>query len=236
MKTEMGPRDRTISRLGWSKFFSRLRGRANKVGSTHHFIHIPKNGGMAIREYLQRRGGVGLTDPFHYRYRDLDPETLKGKLAFCLIRNPWSRTASRYHYAKQQALKWDTSDPRRQYIESIDFAAFVRDRKVVNGIKFPGKPWMGPTFAWENQIEWIVDEASIVSGVCLRFEHMDKDLSELLGENVKIEPKNVTRSTSDYKSLYTEELADLVRQHHKRDIDYFGFTFDGAATRNVLSA
>ena len=207
-----------------------------KHRNTHHFIHIPKNGGIAVRNFLQLRGGVSMTDPFHYRYRDLAQTDLNHKIPFCLVRNPWSRTASRYFYARQQCKRWPTDDPRRQYIESVDFSGFVHDRKVVSGLSFPGRPWMGPTFAWNDQLEWILDPNKKSPVLCLRFENLNEDLSEMFAESIKIEAANVTTGKVDYRTLYTDHLAEIILKHHKRDIEHFGFEFDSAATTNTLSS
>jgi hypothetical protein len=34
--------------------------------------------------------------------------------------------------------------------------------------------------------------------------------------------------------MYTDELADIISTLFREDIEYFGFSFDGMATRNVF--
>ncbi len=45
----------------------------------------------------------------------------------------------------------------------------------------------------------------------------------------------MTQSRYDYRSMYTDELAEIVARLFRDDIDYFGFTFDGPATRNTFA-
>jgi hypothetical protein len=35
--------------------------------------------------------------------------------------------------------------------------------------------------------------------------------------------------------MYTDELAEIVAKTFQADIDYFGFTFEGTATRNTFA-
>lgn len=202
---------------------------------THHFIHIPKNGGIAVRAALGKRPEVSMSDPFHFRYRDIVHEVGAQQNFFCLIRNPWSRTVSRFFYAKQQAAKWPADDPRRLYIESIDFEAFVREKRIVDALKFKGQPWMGPTFSWLNQTEWLVDEAGEVRVSCLRYEHMKLDLSLYFEDAIDVKPVNVTSGSKDYRTMYSASLADDIASYFQRDIEYFGFDFDSPATQNTVA-
>ena len=109
-----------------------------------HFIHIPKNGGSALRHVLQSYDDISLSSPYHYRYLDIVDHAGRDLQYFCVIRNPWSRTASRYMFARQSAKKWPNGDPRREYILSASFEEYVKDQKILPIPKHPDKPWMGP--------------------------------------------------------------------------------------------
>lgn len=88
---------------------------------------------------------------------------------------------------------------------------------------------MGPHGCWLDQLEWIVDELGRVATDCLRFEHLTADLAAYLG--VAELPHLNGSGTCDYRTMYTDRLAELVGVIHKRDIEHFGFTFEGAASR-----
>jgi hypothetical protein len=199
-----------------------------------HFIHIPKNAGEAVRDALFFRREVSLSSPFHYRYIDIADSVGRHLEFFAIVRNPWARTASRYLFGQENAKRWQADDPRRQYIERATFADFVRDRRVLPIPEHPGQPWMGPLSSWFNQLEWIRDENGVVACQCLRMERLQEDLDAYFGRNVRLRFRNVTHSRSDYRTMYTDDLASLVADYFKEDIDHFGFEFEGPATRNYF--
>ena len=144
----------------------------------YHFIHIPKNGGNSVRALLKRRRDVSVSKPYHYRYVDIADKVGRDLQFFCIVRNPWSRTASRYKFAKQNAASWPEDDARRQYIATATFEDYVRDQKQLLIPRHPERPWMGPMNSWFNHLEWISDENKDVVCDCLRLEHIDDDLSD----------------------------------------------------------
>ncbi len=93
---------------------------------------------------------------------------------------------------------------------------------------------MGPLSSWFNQLEWLRDETGTVVCDCLRMEQLPEDLRTYLGRPIRLRRKNETRSRYDYRVMYTDELREIVAETFRDDIEYFGFTFDGAATRNVF--
>jgi len=174
-----------------------------------------------------------MSRPFHYRYIDIADSVGRNLQFFCIVRNPWSRTASRYAFARQNSSKWATDDPRRIYISGATFEDYVRDQKLLPIPKQPGKPWMGPMNSWFNQLEWIKDENDNVVCDCLRLEYLGHDLNAYFRQELVTPRKNATERSYDYRRMYSDELAEVVAQAFKDDIKYFGFSFEGAATRNV---
>ena len=92
----------------------------------HLFIHIPKNGGMTIRNSRAMRRRVVFADPFfhkspdytralaqamheagmhhgnqHARLIDVHPDVRQRLRAVAIVRNPWARTYSRFLYGMQ---------------------------------------------------------------------------------------------------------------------------------------
>lgn len=197
----------------------------------YHFIHIPKNGGTSVRAALRYRGDVMLSEPRHYRYVDVANAENADLTFFSIVRNPWSRTASRYLFARKQSLKWPENDARRQYIRSASFEQFVRERRMIEIPAHPGQPWMGPLNSWFNQLEWVTDKHGRLACDCLRLEHLNADVNEYFGSYVVLPEKKV--QDYDYRSMYTDELAGIVADVFAEDIEFFGFSFEGAATRHL---
>jgi len=129
--------------------------------------------------------------------------------------------------------KWPNDDPRKKYMSTATFESFVKDQKILPIPQHPGKPWMGPLNSWFNQLEWIRNESGIVACDCLRLEHIDADLGTYLGRPIKIGQQNVTKNHYNYRSLYTDDLIRIIADTFSEDIDYFGFDFEGGATKNI---
>lgn len=201
-----------------------------------HFIHIPKNAGQSVRDALYLQRDVSLSEPFHYRYLDIADRVGRNLDFFAVIRNPWSRTASRYYFARQNAVHWPKNDPRRLFIANASFDDFVRQRRILPIPEHPGQPWMGPLSSWFNQLDWIRDERGTVVCDCLRMEHLDDDLRAYLDRPIELQRRNVTRTGYDYRSMYTDELVEIVARLFHDDIDFFGFTFESPAIRNIFAA
>ena len=77
------------------------------------------------------------------------------------------------------------------------------------------------------------EEGKVVCDI-MRHENYDEDLRLYLDlPKDFIMPKiNVGNYNGVYKEIYTPETIQIVADWHKDDIDYFGFDFDTAATRN----
>lgn len=200
-----------------------------------HFIHIPKNAGESIRASLYLDNRISFSSPYHYRYIDIADKVGRDLRFFAIIRNPWSRTASRYQFGRQNAAKWPVDDPRRRFMETASFAEFVTRRATLPIPRHPDQPWMGPLSSWFNQLEWIRDESSAVACDCLRMEALEDDLNLYFGRRIQLRAANLTKVRYDYRSMYTDRLADLVADYFHEDIEHFGFTFDGPATRNTVA-
>jgi hypothetical protein len=199
----------------------------------YHFIHIPKNGGNSVRAAMGLN--VSLSSHFHHRYIDVADDVGRDLRFFCVVRNPWSRTASRYWFVRQNAAKWPVDDLRRVYIEKSTFAEYVRDHKIFDVPEHPGKPWMGPMNSWFNQLEWIRDESGEVVCDCLRLEHLDEDMAAYFGRRFLMPHRNQTRLRRDYRTMYDDALIQIVADMFREDIRYFGFRFGTAATRNFVT-
>lgn len=206
-----------------------------KEACTHHFIHIPKNGGNSMRKAVARLGYVSLTNPMHYRYIDIADLAGRDLTYFCVVRNPWSRTVSRFEFARKISGNWPADDPRTRYLATATFEDFVRKQRIFHIPEHPGQPWMGPLSSWMNQLEWVKDEAGVVRCDCLRLEEIDADFSDYFKIPASLPNRNRTPGSADYRTYYTDELNEIIANTFRDDIEYFGFSFDSSATRNIAT-
>lgn len=197
-----------------------------------YFIHIPKNGGVAIRAVLKKDPNIVLSNPYHIRV--IDYESPESKRFFAVVRNPWSRVVSRFLFAKQKCAEWPIGDLRRNYIENASFEEFVLDAPTFEIPEHPGKPWLGPFANWYDQLCWVTDHHQSIAASIIRFEYLESDLSRFLGRRIIVRKRNVTKIRNDYRRLFNTRTIEAVATIHKRDIELFGFSFEGSATKNII--
>lgn len=210
------------------------------------FIHIPKNGGMTIR-HANNVIGVNekrLPNPYihllkyhfcdpnmgHARWRDLKRGVQERFQTFAIVRNPWSRTVSRFTFGKLKKI----------IPENHSFKKFLEQRLELGDKEFY---WHRATKGWYQQKDYVTSETDEVMCDLFRFEHFSDILSYLdIDEPVRIHKvSNGTRANNettiidrkDYREFYDEESKQIIADWYEADIKFFGFTFDGTATKNV---
>ncbi len=217
------------------------------------FIHIPKNGGMSIRQAPQLKDRIltaarkRLKSPAysaavletmqasgdhpgfeHARLRDVKLCVRKANTPFAIVRNPWSRVVSRFTFSV------DAMNDRRSPADysARDFEAFLEERH-----KWGGKDyfWHRAIRGWFPQHDYVIDEAGNIAVDLLRLENLDDEFQRYFKVSDPLKRRNITnRPKKDYRSYYTPQTIQIVADWYARDIDVFGFDFDTGATRNTL--
>ncbi|WP_281930305.1 sulfotransferase family 2 domain-containing protein [Roseibium album] len=227
--------------------------RLGLVPKKHLFIHIPKNGGMSIRHEPQLTGRIILTHRRrlkgksyadglknrmqakggqpgyeHARYRDVDVSVRKATIAFAVVRNPWSRTVSRFKFALQ------TRGNRNKSGLTYDqggFEAFLDERHTWGGEDYF---WHRAIRGWYPQVDYLIDEDNRIAVDVLRQEHLAEEMGRYLSLRDELKPRNVSKvSGSDYRELYTDKTIQVIADWYAADVDRFGFDFDTSAVRNT---
>ncbi|WP_269584568.1 sulfotransferase family 2 domain-containing protein [Roseibium sp. Sym1] len=221
----------------------------------HLFIHIPKNGGMAIREapqlqdrlvianrrrlkskayadglktFMTERGGNPGYE--HARLRDVDLSVRKATQAFAIVRNPWSRTVSRFKFSLQTRTYEDVP-PEASVAE---FEAFLEERHKWGRVEYF---WHRAVAGWYPQQDYVLDEEGRLAADILRQENLSAEMQTYLGFTGELKRRNIsTRSRADYRDLYTDRTIQIVADWYAADIDRFGFDFDTPATKSVFYA
>lgn len=169
------------------------------------FIHVYKTGGSSITQSL---GGQNRNFGKHVRFNELS-EWRRDYFSFGFVRNPWDRAVSSYMYLTRRG-KFEGS-----------FEEFIKE-------------WFTFTLPPTNPARQytVVDGCSYIG----RFEHLQEDFDEICSI-IGIPQRNLPHlNVSDrkhYRWYYTAELRDIIAEGSSRDIDFFGFTFDGPATKNI---
>ena len=131
----------------------------------------------------------------------------------------------------------------KTYADTSSFEAFLEERHKWGNDEFM---WHRAVRGWYPAFDHVSDEkGEKVKCDILRFEHYNEDTKLYLGMLQNPNPRNVTRVSSDngntgyglsYKDIYTKETIQIIADWYKKDIDYWGFDFDTAATRKFWNA
>lgn len=211
------------------------------------FVHIAKTGGTSVRAALRRyrwggwysvplwlasavsqmtrpRHKLGLKFPRHAKavaaLEMLPTDVYQGFFKFVIVRNPWDLQVSSYHHIrreKPEVLDGVNSfgdflkrkfDPERPYNYMLDISA-------------------------ERQHEYITDlRGNVIVDFMGRYESLADDfhtICQRIGIPTPALP-HLRKATDrkDYRRYYTDQLAELVAEHYRRDLEILGYTFDPA--------
>ena len=190
------------------------------------YIHVPKCGGISVAKALFGEANIGHAT--HRQYRILfTQEEYRSYFKFTIVRNPWDRLVSAFHYLKgggngEADARW--SNEHRAAFD--DFGTFVREW-------LPGKKLDSIYWHFMPQTHFTSTEAGIGElDFVGRFETLERDydtIAERLGVETRLPRLNASKRGSDYRSYYTDDTASIASEAYKDDIEAFGYRFDDAA-------
>jgi hypothetical protein len=208
------------------------------------FVHIAKTGGTSVRAALQplrwrdpwyypqflcsrlsHLSGhrIGSKFPRHSRIvaaQEMLPEEFFQKLfKFAVVRNPWDLQVSSYHHIRRE---------RPHLLEHIsDFDQFIRWKLD------PERPYQFHVdTSIQSQLDYLIDlQGKILVDFIGHYENLQDDFTHIcrsIGvEHLRLPHKRkATDRKKDYRSYYSDKLAELVGDYFKRDIDALGYRFD----------
>ena len=205
------------------------------------FVHIPKTGGTAMTLALEGRAAkddiiIGDTPKARQRRKRLDALTPRGRLwkhstladidgivsaqdlsemfCFTLVRNPWDRAVSYYHWLQGQSF----DHPAVFLAKTKTFEAFMRDPETVASFRNSPAPFY-----------MIGADGVEHCDAYVRIEHLKSDLkpfNEHLGFDLTVGHANRSERDSDYRKYYDDALAEFVSALCAEDIARFGYRFD----------
>ncbi|MCZ4353022.1 sulfotransferase family 2 domain-containing protein [Roseovarius aestuarii] len=209
-------------------------------GRNFVFVHIPKTGGTALALALESRAMrddilIGDTPKArrrrgrlkgaqaagrlwkHSTLADIDGlvsrEFVAGAFVVTLVRNPWDRMVSYYHWLRAQRFE----HPAVRLAQAVDFVGFLAHPQT--GASISANPYTSYTrdaFGQER------------CDLYIRIEEFERDsiaLWDTLGFQLDLPVVNQSQRRRDYRSYYCDTLISRVANLCAQDIDRFGYAF-----------
>ncbi|MCP5087991.1 MAG: sulfotransferase family protein [Rhodobacteraceae bacterium] len=204
------------------------------------FVHIPKTGGTSLAVALEAKAMkddilIGDTPKAKKRHRRLKDVKTSGRLwkhsrltdvyglvdqaqieryfVFTLVRNPWDRMVSYYHWLSQQSF----DHPAVALAQTLDFSAFLNHRATRVAL------------ARDAAGSYVRDQARTERcNLFLRLEHLAEDLPQLeagIGVRLPTLTHENRSGRGDYHAYYSDADATLVGEVFAADIARFGHNF-----------
>ncbi|CTQ50423.1 sulfotransferase family 2 domain-containing protein [Jannaschia donghaensis] len=206
-------------------------------GRGYVFVHAPKTGGTAMALALEARAMaddilIGDTPKAVRRRTRLKGARTAGRLwkhsaladvrglipdadldrltPVMLVRNPWDRMVSYYHWLKVQAF----DNAAVSLSKSLSFGDFV------------AHPAIGDSFRRNPYASYVAGGAT---PIFIRLEHLDSDLTpftDLLGFDLDLPRANASSRARDWRGYYDGPTRDRVAEICAEDVSAFLYRFD----------
>lgn len=205
------------------------------------FVHIPKTGGTSLSLALEQKAMkddilIGDTPKAQQRRRRLkdvktsgrlwkhakltdiyglvDQEQIERYFVFTLVRNPWDRMVSYYHWLREQ----DFDHPAVTLAKAVDFSSFLNDRTTRASLSADGAA------------RYVSDrDGAERCNLFLRLEHLAEDMARLeagIGLKLPLPPHENRSQRGAYQTYYSAADQSLVGDLFGPDIARFGYRFD----------
>lgn len=210
-------------------------------GRRYIFIHIPKTGGTSLARALEGRamaddimlGDTPKALKRRHRVKDVQAagrlwkhstladlpglathEEIARFRVFTLVRNPWDRMVSYYHWLKVQSF----AHPAVQIARERSFSEFLASPEIARSIS---------SASYGSYVTY--PQGQLRCDLFLRLEHLAEDiprLEDLLDIRLEeISHDNKSLRDPDYRSYYSEQDRDRVAEIAAEDIVRFGYRF-----------
>ncbi|MEM9580271.1 MAG: sulfotransferase family 2 domain-containing protein [Pseudomonadota bacterium] len=209
-------------------------------GRNYIFVHAPKTGGTAMMMALEDKakkddiliGDTPKAQRRKHRLKDLpargrlwkhatladidglvSPGELETMFVFTLVRNPWDRLVSYYHWLRAQGF----DHPAVTLSKALSFEGFLRHPDTVRSLtSSPAEHYVTDAGGQERCQAYV------------RLEHLNRDLKPVeahLGFRLKLQRVNASRREADYRSYYDDSLAAFAGEVCAADVKKFSYKF-----------
>lgn len=149
----------------------------------------------------------------------LSPQDLAGMFCFTLVRNPWDRAVSYYHWLRVQGF----AHPAVGLAKALGFSAFLAHPQTRTAFRL----WPAAAYMRDRTG---TDRCRLYA----RVEHLETDLAPLEGHLgfclTPLSRVNESSRSRDWRPYFTDSDAALIAEDCAEDIARFGYGFDDPAS------
>lgn len=183
------------------------------------YLHIPKTAGTSILDWMRNIAPVIEEWESHPKNSVLKTVGPNNK-TFTVIRNPWDRMVSAYHYLKQISLPEGSSWLQLNDIREDNFPTFEEWITNLHNYKNPDAYWFRPE---TMQSAWIDAPVDII----IRYETLETDF-KIVQDLFKCDtslPHHYKSKRSNYKDYYNDVTKSIVAKLNEADIETFKYAY-----------
>ena len=181
------------------------------------FIHISKAGGTSVTNWIHKNFNGFQTGPKHCRIDRIKQKNIDFNYHFTIIRNPFARVHSWFHYHKKLQTQNKLIDKKQRWKNSnkTTFADWVLTTSMKANVK---------NSIWWTQKSFI--DIHLEHDAC-KLENINSDFQRIQRRLDCFKPLPVTNTSkhNHYRKDYTPETRKIIEEHFQEDFEYFGYDF-----------
>jgi len=189
------------------------------------FVHIQKSGGSSIINFFN--AGKNHNKIF----KDLEilkEENLKINkfFKFTVIRNPWDRIVSFFHYHKEKLKNKNFPTRTWEYIQNLNFSQFIRSQQFQSWAKRNNIT----NYITLNNIPYI--------DYYINFDNLQKDfelVKKITGINKNLLHINKSKHEKYEKYYKNKKNKEIISDLFEKEINFFNFKFGSPAKIDHLN-
>lgn len=201
------------------------------------FVHIPKTGGSSVNLWMRQldpRVRALCTRPHEpiSHIANNHGEEISGYTTFTVVRNPWERAVSLFHYRKLRKEIQPSHWPSRTDIDSLSFREVVL-KSLDQNPKYNDvcPPRDAPQIAWlePSCTAWISLKGRIAVDHTCKLETLQQDIIGIAKKAGVTAPHlpHINRTEHHHFAHYYDlETVEIVANMYERDLINFKYSFD----------